>query len=63
MFFVFYPIQIIWINSKLEVVDVKKVYPFSPLIYSKNKAKYILESRKFSSLKKGDKIKFKDLKR
>ena len=57
MLFVFYPIQISWLNSKLEVVDVKKAYPFTPYISSKKQAKYILEMRKFKDVKKGDKLK------
>lgn len=43
MFFVFYPIDIIWLNSKKEVVYIKRnLKPFS-YINPKVKAKYIME--------------------
>lgn len=43
MFFVFYPIDVIWLNSKKEVVYIKRnLKPFS-FINPKVKAKYILE--------------------
>ena len=44
MLFVFFPIDIIWLNSKREVVQLKEnAKPFTPLIKSNVLAKYILE--------------------
>ncbi len=44
MFFVFYPLDIIWLNKDKIVVDIhKNVKPFTPLLKPKKKAKYILE--------------------
>tara|TARA_Y100000034_G_scaffold103763_1_gene129720 strand:- start:173 stop:406 length:234 start_codon:yes stop_codon:yes gene_type:complete len=43
MFFVFFPLQIVWLNSKLEVVDIKNSYPFMPRVSSKKSSNYILE--------------------
>ncbi|MBL7051689.1 MAG: DUF192 domain-containing protein [Nanoarchaeota archaeon] len=44
MFFVFYPLDIFWLNKNYRVVDIKrKVMPFTLFHKPKNKAKYILE--------------------
>lgn len=44
MFFVFFPIDIVFLNNKKRVVEVmENVKPFTPFIKSKNKAKYIIE--------------------
>ena len=43
MFFVFYPIDIYWLDKKKNIVDFRKnVKPFSVVI-PKQKAKYIIE--------------------
>ncbi|MBL7148326.1 MAG: DUF192 domain-containing protein [Nanoarchaeota archaeon] len=43
MLFVFYPIDVIWLNSKKEVIKIKRnLKPFS-YINPKVKAKYVLE--------------------
>ncbi len=55
MFFVFYPIDVAWVNSDMEVVDLKRVYPFTPYASSRKPAKYVLEMKK-SNLKIGDEI-------
>ena len=31
-FFVFFPFYIIWLNRKNEVLSLKKVYPFNPIV-------------------------------
>lgn len=44
MFFVFYPIDIIWLNKKKQVIDKKSsVFPFTPILRPKEPAKYVLE--------------------
>lgn len=41
---VFYPIDVFWLDSNMRVVDMKKrVLPFTPIVYHKGKAKYIVE--------------------
>ncbi|HLC63002.1 MAG TPA: DUF192 domain-containing protein [Candidatus Nanoarchaeia archaeon] len=44
MFFVFFPIDVVWLDSKLKVVDKREnVKSFTPLIVPKQPAKYVLE--------------------
>ncbi len=57
MLFVFSPLQIVWLNSKLQVVDIKNAYPFNIRVSSNKESKYILELRNFSNLELGDKLK------
>ena len=38
MLFVFFPLQIVWLNSKFEIVDIKKAYPFMPILSSKKQS-------------------------
>src|SRR3989338_8862552 len=45
-FFVFFPIDVLWINEKKEIVDKKTVFPFHSLVSPKNPAKYVLELNK-----------------
>ena len=60
------PLDIIWINSNLEVVDIKTVYPcktdFCEAYYSKERARYVLEinanKSKELELNIGDKLEF-----
>ena len=43
MFFVFFPIDVIFLNKNKEVVELKQNFrPFS-IYFPKNKAKYIIE--------------------
>lgn len=45
MFFVFFPLDVFWLDKSLKVVDVKRgIKPFVPLIVPKGKAKYVLET-------------------
>ena len=47
MFFVFFPIDAVWINSQQEIVHIKRnIKPFTPHINPKTKATYILETNK-----------------
>lgn len=43
MFFVFFPIDIIYLNKKMQVLDIKQARPFQPRILPSEKAKYIIE--------------------
>ena len=44
MFFVFYPIDVLWLNAKKQVVDKKeRLLPFTPLARPKSPAKYVVE--------------------
>ena len=59
MFFVFFPIDVIWLNKNKKVVDIKRnVKPFMLWISPRDKAKYIIELPKgiTKSIKIGDKI-------
>ncbi|MDP6642141.1 MAG: DUF192 domain-containing protein [Candidatus Nanoarchaeia archaeon] len=59
MLFVFYPINVVWLDKNKKIVDIKKnLKPFTPLIIPRKKAKYILEFTNPISMKIGDTIKF-----
>lgn len=61
MFFVFYPIDVIWLDSSKKVVDIKtNAKPFAPFIKPGKPAKYILElpAEKSNLIKIGDKLTF-----
>lgn len=63
MLFVFYKIDILWLNKKLEVVDLKqKAMPFTPLLTPRKPAKYVVEMPagkiKENRIEIGDDIKF-----
>ncbi|MFP4112171.1 MAG: DUF192 domain-containing protein [Candidatus Woesearchaeota archaeon] len=63
MFFVFYPIDILWLDEKKNVVDLRtNAIPFTPLIIPKKKAKYVIElpaySIDYSETEIGNKISF-----
>ncbi len=60
-FFVFFPIDVIWINRNLEVVDLQEnVKPFVPWLYPKKRSRYVIElpkgAIKISGTEVGDKI-------
>ena len=60
-FFMRFPIDAIWLNKELEVVDVRKnIKPYRTMVAPKKKAMYILEmpTAKNNPLKEGDKVKF-----
>ena len=61
MFFCFFPYDVIFVNSKFEVVDKKILKPQSLGYTPKKPVKYIIESWKatFKNIKIGDKIKTK----
>ena len=61
MFFVFFPIDVLWLNKEKEVVDIKRnVKPFTPMAIPRKPAKYVIELKKnlTSQIKIGDKIEF-----
>ena len=63
MLFVFFSIDVVWLNEKKEVVDKKKgIKMFSPLIVPSKPAKYVVELRKGASRHTfiGDKLEFDD---
>lgn len=44
MLFVFFPIDVLWVNMDNEIVDLKKsVFPFSPAVYHKGRASKLIE--------------------
>ena len=46
MLFVFYPLDIVWLDENKIVVDKKTVKPFTLFAYPKKPARYIVEMRK-----------------
>lgn len=58
MFFVFFPIDVFYLNSKKQVIEVKKNFrPFT--FYSPmKKARYVVEIPSPTVIKLGDKFKF-----
>ncbi len=61
MLFVFYPIDIVWLNSNKEVVDLKEsVLPFIPWIAPRRAAKYVIELKKGAAkhIRIGDRLDF-----
>jgi uncharacterized membrane protein (UPF0127 family) len=63
MLFVFYPIDILWLDENKKVVDIRFcALPFWPLIIPKRKSKYVIElpvkTIKKSKTQIGDKIEF-----
>ncbi|MBW2978425.1 DUF192 domain-containing protein [Candidatus Woesearchaeota archaeon] len=60
MFFVFYPIDVLFLDKNKRIVEIKKNFkPFS-FYTSKNKAKYVAELTEEHKFKIGDKIDFKE---
>jgi len=43
MLFVFFPLDIVWLDSNKKVVDFRKMKPFCGVAYPKRKAKYVIE--------------------
>lgn len=58
MLFVFYQIDMVFLNKEKKVIEIKKnVKPFTPLIKSP-KCSYILESPEIGKYSLGDKLQF-----
>ncbi len=59
MLFVFFSIDVVFLDSSKKVVDVRKAYPFISFILPKAKSKYVIEMNAGENiLKIGDKITF-----
>ena len=56
-FFCFYPITVLFLNENKELVEIKRMKPFQ-FYFSKNKAKYVVESMEDTNFKVGEKINF-----
>lgn len=61
MFFVFFPIDLIYLNKNKQIIEIKKSLPPFSIYYPKHPAKYLIESpaKTKNKFKLGDKIKFK----
>lgn len=59
MFFVFYPIDVLLINEKKEIVEIKR--DFKPFAFwnSKEKGKYVVELAVKGEYEVGDKVEIK----
>jgi len=57
MFFVFFPIDVVWLDRNMKVVDVKIGRPFDFLLVPRKKSKYVLELNANSGIKVSDKLK------
>jgi len=65
MFFVFFTIDIVWLDKEYKVVDKRKnVMSFTPLIIPRNPAKYVIELPKDTAkyVSVGDVLEFKKIK-
>ena len=62
MLFVFYPIDVIWLDRNKKVVDKRNVKPFSLLSIPRKPAKYVIEVMQGvgSKFNLNDKVKFKN---
>ncbi len=58
MLFVFFPIDIVFVDTRKKVVDIKHAKPFQPHISSKNMAKYIIETPDAGKTEIGDQLEF-----
>ncbi|MDP3698240.1 MAG: DUF192 domain-containing protein [Nanoarchaeota archaeon] len=58
MFFVFYPIDVLILNEKKEIVEIKRNFKPFTLWNSKEKGKYVVELAFPQEYKVGDKISF-----
>ncbi len=59
MLFVFFSLDVIFLNSEKEVVDIREAYPFVSFITPKVKTRYVIEMNKGENkLKIGDRITF-----
>ena len=57
MFFVFFPIDVVWLNNEMKVVDIAhRLLPFTPFRMPKRPARFILELPSKSAQEKNIKI-------
>lgn len=61
MFFVFFPIDVLFLDKNKKIVEIKRDFkPFS-FYKPKNKSKYVIELTEKTKYKKGEKFIMKDL--
>lgn len=63
MLFVLFPIDAIWVNEKMKIVDIKRnIKPFSLFIKPREKARYVIEmnAKSTNNIKIGELIRFKN---
>jgi uncharacterized protein len=59
MLFVFFPLDVVFLDAKKIVVDVREAFPFRSIVTPRKKARYIIEMNKGENiLKIGDKVSF-----
>ncbi|MDP2907544.1 MAG: DUF192 domain-containing protein [Nanoarchaeota archaeon] len=61
MLFVFFPIDVLWLDKNKRVVDIRRnVKPFTLIVIPKRPAKYIIELKKgmTNNINLGDELKF-----
>lgn len=61
MLFVFFPIDVLWLNKEKKVVDIRRnVKPFTLIVIPKRPAKYIIELKTgmTNNINLGDELKF-----
>ena len=65
MLFCFYPYEVLFVNSKFEIVDKKILKPWSLSYVSKKHFKYAIESSagKFYGIEIGDRVQIESVKR
>jgi uncharacterized membrane protein (UPF0127 family) len=54
-FFVFFPFLTIWLDDKNKIIEIKKIYPWNPSVFPKEKFKKLIEipfSRRYFNLLK-----------
>jgi uncharacterized membrane protein (UPF0127 family) len=59
MWFVFFPIDVYYLNKDLKVIEAKKNFKPFTFYTPKNKARYVLETPSPSNLNVGDTVSFK----
>ncbi len=60
MFFVFFPIWVVFLDKNKKVIRIAKLIPFLSVVYPKEKCKYIMEMFKNPNLKLGDTLTWQD---
>lgn len=61
MIFVFFPIDVLWLDKDKRVVDLRRdIKPFTPLIIPSKPAKYVIELKEgmANNINVGDELKF-----
>jgi len=56
MIFVFFPVDAIYLDEYMNVLEIKHMRPFWPYYRSKNKVKFVLESTEKHNFVLGDKL-------